>query len=91
MVDQVGIPNHQKDYTFYPSNNPNLEVLTSEQINHYNEKGFITNLKGFSNDKTNANRNYFDSLLCQIKSNPEKINSDFGPCLLYTSPSPRDS
>ena len=52
MADQVGVEDHQKDYIFYPSNNSNLEVLTSEQIHHYNEKGFITNLKGFSKDKT---------------------------------------
>ena len=79
MADQVGIEDHQKDYKFYPSNNSKLELLTSEQIHHYNKKGFITNLKGFSKNKTEANRNYFDSLLSQIKSNPEKINSDFGP------------
>ena len=54
MADQVGIEDHQKDYTFYPSNNSKLELLTPEQIHHYNKKGFITKLKGFSKKKTGS-------------------------------------
>jgi len=79
MVDQVGIHDHQKDYTFYSTKNSSLEFYGSDQIQQYNELGFTRPHKIFDEYDINKHREYFDYLLNQIKKNPHKVNNDFRP------------
>lgn len=51
---------------FQTITNPNPAVLTSGQIDKYNQDGFISPLDVFSASEAETNRQYFDSLLAKV-------------------------
>lgn len=53
----------KRDLSFRPIVNDNPHTLTREQVDHYNEKGYIPCLDVFSDEQANANRQYFNSLM----------------------------
>ena len=75
--DQVGITPEQKDYCFYPSQLKPLEFLSESQVLQYNKLGFTDPQNGFEESEILAQRNYFDSLLSQLKANPQKAERGF--------------
>jgi hypothetical protein len=75
--DQVGITPEQKDYCFYPSQLKPLEFLSESQVLQYNELGFTDPQNGFEESEILAQRDYFDSLLSQLKANPQKAERGF--------------
>ena len=50
----------QKDYTFYPTKTDSPQFLTQDQIEHFNQNGFISPLPGFSIQEIGKQRKYFD-------------------------------
>ena len=67
-----------KDYTFYPSKTDSPEFLTQDQIEHFNQYGFISPLPGFSAEEIGKQRKYFDQLLQQLADSPGKGDPHFG-------------
>jgi len=53
----------KKDLSFKPVINDTPKSLSGEQINFYNEKGYLKPLKIFSDAEVKENRDYFDYLL----------------------------
>ena len=68
----------QKDYTFYPTKTDSPEFLTQDQIEHFNQNGFISPLPGFSIQEISRQRKYFDQLLQQLAESPHKGDPHFG-------------
>jgi len=56
----------ERDLSFQRVENSNPRKLTSEQIKHYNEHGYIRPIAIFSPQETARNREYFDSLLDEM-------------------------
>jgi len=67
-----------KDYTFYPIKTDSPEFLTQDQIEHFNQYGFISPLAGFSAEEIGKQRKYFDQLLQQLADSPGKRDPHFG-------------
>ena len=67
-----------KDYTFYPSKTDAPEFLTQDQIEHFNQFGFISPLPGFSAEEIGKQRKYFDQLLQQLAESPDKGDTHLG-------------
>jgi non-haem Fe2+, alpha-ketoglutarate-dependent halogenase len=57
----------QREIKFFPSGNETPKKLTREQIQSYNEKGYIFPLDVFSPEEVEANRRYFDELMQKAK------------------------
>ena len=53
----------EKDFTFYPSTNSSLNCLTADQVETYNQDGYLKSIPLFDADQVAANRAYFDGLL----------------------------
>ena len=68
----------EKDYTFYPTRTESPGFLSSAQIEHFNQHGFISPIQGFSEEKINKQQQYFDKLLQQISDASEKGDTQFG-------------
>ena len=68
----------QKDYTFFSTETESPSFLSSAQIKHFNQHGFISPLPGFSEEKIHKQRQYFDKLLQQISDASEKGGTHFG-------------
>ena len=64
MEDDLG----QRDLSFKPVANPNPRALTREQIEHYNEHGYIAPLDLFDAHEMAVHVAYFDQLLDKLKS-----------------------
>ena len=64
-----------KDYKFYPVKNDNPKHLSTKQIHHFNENGFISNIKIFNKNESIKNREYFDDLLNIITNENDGRNS----------------
>jgi hypothetical protein len=52
-----------RDLHFYPTVNPSPKALTSEQVQHFNEQGYVAALPVYGPDEIQAIRKYFDDLL----------------------------
>ncbi|MFN3189348.1 MAG: phytanoyl-CoA dioxygenase family protein [Aureliella sp.] len=55
-----------RDLSFYPSENPSPKVLTSGQIEEFNQSGFVAPLNVFSETEITEIREYFDGLLQRV-------------------------
>ena len=67
----------EKDYTFYPTETESPKFLSSAQIEHFNQHGFISPLPGFTEEEIHKQRHYFDKLLQQLSDVPEKGDAHF--------------
>ena len=56
----------ERDLRFHPTVNPHPKSLTSEQIAHFNKRGFIAPVPIFSSEEITAIREYFDGLLARV-------------------------
>ncbi len=56
-------PGLERDLSFRPVDNPAPRHLSSEQIRHFNERGFIFPLEVFTADEIAAHRAYFNGLM----------------------------
>ncbi|MBA62774.1 MAG: phytanoyl-CoA dioxygenase family protein [Planctomycetaceae bacterium] len=56
----------ERDLDFFPAKEEGAKALTVEQLRHYNEKGYISNLDVFSKGEANELREYFDELLDEV-------------------------
>ena len=81
------MPDLNRMIQFFPVQNPDPKTLSTAQIDHYNQKGYISPLNVFSTKEIDAHRLYFDQLieetLCQSSSTGKKriyidINEQFG-------------
>ncbi len=68
----------EKDYTFYPTETESPRFLSIAQIEHFNRRGFISPLQGFSEEIIKKQQHYFDKLLQQISDASEKGDNHFG-------------
>ena len=57
------LPNMKRELKFYPAKNDAPKKLTSDQIQQFNEKGYIFPLNVFTKKEAEANRAYFDKLM----------------------------
>ncbi len=57
-----------RDLRFHPAHNGSPKALTSEQIDHYNQAGYVAPLSVFSPDEILNIREYFDDLLRRVIS-----------------------
>lgn len=60
-------PDIERDLTFYPIKNDQPQKLTVEQIEQYNELGYIFPLDVFTSEEADANRAYFDFLMAEAE------------------------
>ena len=56
----------ERDLRFHPCHNEKPSYLTTEQIDHFNQKGFVAPLSAFSESEIADIRIYFDELLEQV-------------------------
>ena len=59
---------NDKDLSFVPVDNPNSKLLSREQIEQYNEDGYLKPFRIFDEAGAAANREYFDSLMAQLEA-----------------------
>ncbi|MEZ6047011.1 MAG: hypothetical protein R3C11_15800 [Planctomycetaceae bacterium] len=55
-----------RDLRFVPSNNPQPVHLTKDQIEQFNELGYLIGFRVYSPDEMEKIRGYFDQLLEQV-------------------------
>lgn len=55
--------NDERILNFFPIENDQPKTLTSNQIKHFNERGYIIPFDIYTQDETDENRRYFDNLL----------------------------
>ena len=53
----------ERDLRFFPAKEESCKTLTPEQVKHYNQKGYVSNLDIFSEREADDLRGYFDALL----------------------------
>ncbi|WP_339682180.1 phytanoyl-CoA dioxygenase family protein [Gimesia maris] len=53
----------ERDLKFYPSTTTDPQVLTSSQIEQFNQNGYLRSLPVFNEQEVQENREYFDRLL----------------------------
>ncbi len=56
-------PEMKRDLRFFPADNEHPAKLTRNQVEQFNEKGFIFPLDLFASEEAEANREYFDELM----------------------------
>ena len=57
-IDQI-----ERELGFFPAKEQSCKTLTTEQVKHYNENGYVSNLEIFSKREADDLREYFDTLL----------------------------
>ena len=57
------LPDMQRELSFSPVGRQNPKKLTTEQIRHFNEKGYLFPLDVFSPEEAQNNRIYFEKLM----------------------------
>ncbi|MBB15839.1 phytanoyl-CoA dioxygenase family protein [Candidatus Poribacteria bacterium] len=57
------LPDMQRELSFSPVGRQNPKKLTTEQIRHFNEKGYLFPLDVFSPEEAQKNRIYFEKLM----------------------------
>ncbi len=57
-IDQI-----ERELGFFPAKEQSCKTLTTEQVKHYNENGYVSNLEIFSKREADDLREYFDALL----------------------------
>ena len=63
MAITNAMPDLERDLRFYPAETESPSALTSEQIQHFNQKGYLFPLDAFTAEEAQANRVYFDDIL----------------------------
>ncbi len=66
IPDKDNLQTIERDLNFYPSLNPNPQVLTPEQIEEFNRNGFLKGIRIFSEAEIASIRDYFDKLLEEV-------------------------
>ncbi len=56
----------ERDLTFRPVDNPSPRELSSDQIAHFNEEGYIRPIDVFTESEISAHREYFNGLLQKL-------------------------
>ncbi|QDU11930.1 phytanoyl-CoA dioxygenase family protein [Gimesia aquarii] len=56
----------ERDLKFYPSTTTDPQVLTSAQIEQFNQDGYLRSLRIFNEQEVAVNRQYFDALLEKV-------------------------
>ncbi|MGN6135188.1 MAG: phytanoyl-CoA dioxygenase family protein [Aureliella sp.] len=56
----------ERDLRFHPTVNPSPRVLTADQIEHFNRRGFAAPFRIFSDSEIGQIRGYFDDLLQRV-------------------------
>jgi non-haem Fe2+, alpha-ketoglutarate-dependent halogenase len=64
-MSHTAFPDLQRDLSFHPVTNPSPKVLTSDQIDHYNAKGYIFPLDVLTPAEVTVHRAYFEQLLAK--------------------------
>ncbi|MDG2305071.1 MAG: phytanoyl-CoA dioxygenase family protein [Candidatus Binatia bacterium] len=67
--------NDTRELRFIPADPANARTLTREQIEHYNENGFISGLPAFDSAEITRIRSYLDDLLEKVLSAQDRRNS----------------
>ena len=57
------IPDMERDLRFFPATTTHPKKLTTEQIEYFNEKGYLFPFDLFTTEEADANRRYFDKVL----------------------------
>ena len=70
MANDNTWPHLNRDLRFYPSTGEQPRRLSQEQIEFYNQNGYLKGLRIFNNEETAANRQYLDKLLGNLE--PDK-------------------
>ena len=55
-------PELERDLSFHPTENPRPQKLTQEQVEHYNEFGYISPLDVYSREEADTHRAFFDEI-----------------------------
>ena len=77
-----------RDLTFQPTINPNPNVLTPAQVEHFNKHGFVAPFRVFDGAGVEQNRAYFDGLLAH-GSAPNTSNRRRGGLTIRYCPRPK--
>ncbi|MEQ9408645.1 MAG: phytanoyl-CoA dioxygenase family protein [Fuerstiella sp.] len=56
----------ERDLRFHPSTTTDPAVLTRDQIQQFNQDGYLKGLRVYSDEQIGAVRNYFDDLLARV-------------------------
>ena len=64
-----------RDLNFYPVDPGRAEVLSTEQLQQFNEAGYISPIDIFSPAKVEETRNYIEDLLDKVLRAPDRRNS----------------
>ena len=76
-------PDMEKDFTFYPSVNSSLRCLGSEEVETFNQEGYLKGIRIFGEDRVLANRDYFDRLLAMVLAKGKNSYSIGGAHVVY--------
>lgn len=55
-----------RDLSFHPAGGESLNVLTKDQVQHFNDRGFVAPLEVFDQQEIAGIRDYFDGLLQRV-------------------------
>ena len=66
--DQADLAGIERDLSFHPSPGADPATLTREQVDHFNESGYVRPLTIFKEIEIAGHRAYFDRLLEQTLS-----------------------
>ena len=67
--------NDIRDFTFHSADPSAATTLTPEQVEHYNEHGFVAPLRVFDDEDIGEIRAYFDNLLHQVVDADDRRNA----------------
>jgi non-haem Fe2+, alpha-ketoglutarate-dependent halogenase len=68
-------PDDERDLSFRPADPSTAKTLSAEQVEHFNEHGFVRPLPVFSADEIADVRAYIDGLLDQVVGAPDRRNA----------------
>jgi len=68
MAVTDAIPEMERELRFFPVENANARKLTREQIQQFNETGYLFPLDVFTQEEAGANRRYFDQLMAAAQA-----------------------
>ena len=74
----------EKDFTFYPTTQSKLNLLTSDQVESYNKDGYLNSIPLFVGDQVATNRVYFDGLLAHALAQGKSSYSISGSHVIYS-------
>ena len=82
MANDRTWPHLKRDLKFYPSKCEQPRRLSQEQIEFYNQNGYLKGFRIFNHEETAANRQYLDKLLANLESdkNSYSINGYHKHC-----------